>query len=531
METHLASAVHDLSVRGLVKAARWATEALCGLDIEVEPTAPAPMGLATLRAKAYFDNREYSRCWYFLNTQSGLDTVGIFLKYYSRYLAGEIEKENQDDGTFKTGASGTQNPYLVELLQDLGSTTDPFLLYLKGVILRRLKDDVLAAETLLQSLRIYDTNWSAWQELLACFGKAPEFTKCVVSLEGTVNEWMLKCFTVFGNQEFFLPGSRSAELLDELKTKFPSFAFVDIQRALVCIHNLEYDEADAIFSDVLERDPFRLDDLDHYSNMLYVTEQPGKLSHLAYQVAKTDKFRAEACFVIANYYSLNGKHERAVTYYQRALISNRQHLPSWTLLGHEFVELKNTHSAIECYRTAVDINKRDFRAWYGLGQAYEVLDLYQYAQHYYQNALGLHPGDIRMWAALGNCCEKLEQHEKAIAIYEQALRIAAADSFLSYKLGILYELIGDSKQAVKCMQACVGDFGAKDSEQAEADMDLDDDEWVGHAHLWLARRALRNSEWENAHRHASAAEGNVQLLEDARAIVRDAASRLRVRAD
>ena len=42
-------------------------------------------------------------------------------------------------------------------------------------------------------------------------------------------------------------------------------------------------------------------------------------------------------------------------------------------MGHEFVELKNSHAAIESYRRAVDTNPKDFRAWYGLGQAYEVL--------------------------------------------------------------------------------------------------------------------------------------------------------------
>lgn len=519
------NAVHELSSRGLVKAARWAAEALDGIEVEVEATAATPIKPSTLLGKAYFDNREYNRCWHYLNKQQSLDSVGQFLAIYARYLAGEIEKENSDDGTFKTGAAGSQNPYLAGLLRQVEISQDPFLLYLKGVLQRRMGDEDGAIDALVQSISGYNFNWSAWQELLACLGKPGDFTKILAQLktDDKIDKNMLNFFIVYGNQEFFLPQTRSVQALLELKSKFPSFAFVDIQRALISIHNLDYDDAEVIFAKVLEDDPYRLDDLDHYSNMLYVTEQQGKLSKLAYTVAKTDKFRAESCFIIANYYSLNGEHERAVTYYQRALISSRQHLPAWTLLGHEFVELKNTHAAIECYRTAVDINKRDFRAWYGLGQAYEVLDQYQYAQYYYQNALGLHPGDVRMWAALANSCEKLHQYDKAISIYEQALRIASVDSFLSYKLGTLYELIGDSSQALKCMQACV-ELDSGEDQDAEQD-----EEWVGQAHLWLARRALKNGAWEDAHRHATAAEGNIQLLEDARAIVRDAASRLRVR--
>jgi anaphase-promoting complex subunit 8 len=55
-------------------------------------------------------------------------------------------------------------------------------------------------------------------------------------------------------------------------------------------------------------------------------------------------------------------------YFQRALKLNRKYLSAWTLMGHEFVELKNTTAAVNAYRRAVEINPRDYRAWYGLGQ-------------------------------------------------------------------------------------------------------------------------------------------------------------------
>lgn len=40
-------------------------------------------------------------------------------------------------------------------------------------------------------------------------------------------------------------------------------------------------------------------------------------------------------------------------YFKRALLLNRDYLPAWTLMGHEFVELKNSHAAIEAYRKAI----------------------------------------------------------------------------------------------------------------------------------------------------------------------------------
>ena len=56
--------------------------------------------------------------------------------------------------------------------------------------------------------------------------------------------------------------------------------------------------------------------------------------------------------IAGNYYSLRGYHEKAVLYFRQALKLNPRHVVAWTLLGHEYVELKNTSAAIESYRRA-----------------------------------------------------------------------------------------------------------------------------------------------------------------------------------
>jgi anaphase-promoting complex subunit 8 len=81
-----------------------------------------------------------------------------------------------------------------------------------------------------------------------------------------------------------------------------------------------------------------------------------------------------------------GDHHKAVIYFKRAIKLDNKFLSAWTLMGHEYLEMKNTNAAIESYRTAVDIDPKDFRAWYGLGQTYEINQMYNYASHYYANA-------------------------------------------------------------------------------------------------------------------------------------------------
>lgn len=124
---------------------------------------------------------------------------------------------------------------------------------------------------------------------------------------------------------------------------------------------------------------------------------------------------------IGNYYSVRGDHSKAILYFRRALMLNRDYLPAWTLMGHEFVELKNSHAAIESYRKAIDVNAKDYRAWYGLGQAYELLDMPMYAIEYYNQATSLRPYDCRMWLALAGVYEALRRLPDAISASERAL--------------------------------------------------------------------------------------------------------------
>lgn len=57
--------------------------------------------------------------------------------------------------------------------------------------------------------------------------------------------------------------------------------------------------------------------------------------------------------LLGNYYSLRADHQKAVMYFHRALKMNPQYLAAWTLLGHEFMEMKNTNGAIHSYRQAI----------------------------------------------------------------------------------------------------------------------------------------------------------------------------------
>lgn len=56
--------------------------------------------------------------------------------------------------------------------------------------------------------------------------------------------------------------------------------------------------AEAQFDRILLADPYRVDDIDIYSNILYVTENRTKLSKLAHHFLQVDKERPEVCCLV-----------------------------------------------------------------------------------------------------------------------------------------------------------------------------------------------------------------------------------------
>lgn len=139
------------------------------------------------------------------------------------------------------------------------------------------------------------------------------------------------------------------------------------------LHFLDFPNAEAQFDQVLSLDPYRIEDIDVYSNILYTTENKTKLSSLAQKYLQLDKNRPEVCCMVGascrclladlsdygrkgNHYSIRTEHEKAVKYFRRATQLDRTYFHAWTLMGHEYIEMSNTHAAIESYRRAVGMS-------------------------------------------------------------------------------------------------------------------------------------------------------------------------------
>ncbi|TMW41168.1 hypothetical protein DOY81_013753, partial [Sarcophaga bullata] len=266
---------------------------------------------------------------------------------------------------------------------------------------------------------------------------------------------------------------------------FRNCVYVTSQMALAYHNKRDVDKAIEIFQTLQEADPYRLDNMDTYSNLLFVKELKTEMAQLAHKVEGINKYRPETCCVIGNYYSIRCDHFMAITYFQRALKLNPKYLAAWTLMGHEFMEVKNTNAAIQ------KVNRRDYRAWYGLGQAYEILKMNHYSLYYFKIAHKLRPYDSRMLVALGETYEKLDRYENAIQCYSKACDVGDIEGIAMYKMANLHEKLGALDLAVKCYIMYCND------ERAAADKQS-----LYHGYMTLANYYESNGEYDRASHYA-----------------------------
>lgn len=61
---------------------------------------------------------------------------------------------------------------------------------------------------------------------------------------------------------------------------------------------LDVENALQIFKTIIKEDPYCLDNMDTFSNLLYVREMKVELAYLAHRATEIDKYRLETCCIV-----------------------------------------------------------------------------------------------------------------------------------------------------------------------------------------------------------------------------------------
>lgn len=378
-------------------------------------------------AKSCFELHEYDRAAHISRNHQDDDQTR-FLHYFSRYKAAEkkrIDLMSDVSLNLPKKALIKFNELRDSLERSIDRVPpDGWLLYVYALVLFKLKLQKWAVTVLVDSINASPQNWSAWHLLSTLIDKDDQLN--ALSLPNHI-------FKVFfytqmrqkldmGIDEPWTMLSKK-DTLNILDKHFKDSHFMKTQNARSYGYSTgKYKAAMELFNVIRKDDPYRVDSMDLYSNLLYVRKYVEGLSKLAYEVEQIDPFTTEANLSIANSFSAREQHGKAVIYFNRALRLNPDHLDSWTLIGHEYLEMKNYEKALQAYRFAISINKRDCRAWLGLGNTSETkanapnsnIRNLQECIYYYSQVGKYRPNDSIMYMALGTVFEKMGSIKEAM---------------------------------------------------------------------------------------------------------------------
>lgn len=370
--------IAECSKRGLIHSAKWLAGMSHGLAT-TEKISPSQcfqdptFGIADdefddyILAKTFFDVQEYDRSAYF--TRNCVSAVPNFLHLYATYMSKEKKRLDNLADTSNMNQTGSVKE-LGELLSVLKAkysqrSMDAYLLYLYGVVLKKLDLNDLAITVLLESVHAEPALWSSWVELVPLISDREKLANLNLP-----DHWIKHIFVGHAYIDLFL-NDEGLKIYDKLQQSgFKQNVYIQSQIAIAHHNNrsefwvfndeeslilsiTDVEQALTIFQELQEIDPYRLDTLDIYSNLLFVKEMKREMAFLAHKAVEINKYRPETCTVIGNYYSIRAEHQKAVIYFQRALKLDPNYLSAWTLMGHEFMEMKNTNAAIQSYRKAV----------------------------------------------------------------------------------------------------------------------------------------------------------------------------------
>lgn len=320
----LYTAIIECNKRCLTRTAKWLAEMNYGLgDIAVPENVHQDVssGIAEKEyddyylAKSYFDLREYDRAAYF--TRNCESPVPLFLRFYSTYMAREKKRLDSITDNSNLNDSGYIKD-LSDLLAQLKSLhsqrkLDGYCLYIYGVVLKKLDLTQSAVNILIESIHACPMLWASWVEL------SPLITdKEKLQSLNLPKHWMKQFFIGYALIELYL-NDEGLKHYEELQAAgFNKCVHITSQMA-IAYHNkrgklpayqmqgkagcfsflvLDVDKAIEVFRGLQQVDPYRLDNMDTYSNLLFVKELKADMAYLAHKAVEINKYRPETCCVI-----------------------------------------------------------------------------------------------------------------------------------------------------------------------------------------------------------------------------------------
>ncbi|KAF5093915.1 hypothetical protein D0Z00_003786 [Geotrichum galactomycetum] len=236
--------------------------------------------------------------------------------------------------------------------------------------------------------------------------------------------------------------------LAQLPSAQQNTPWVIAKQARIYFEKVQYHKSLEYFERLREVDPFRLEDMEYYSTVLWHLQQDVELTHLAAYLVSVDRRAPQAWCAVGNALSLNKDTENALRCFQRAAHLDPTVAYAYTLQAHEYVASDSYEHAQDCYRQALRADKRHYNAWYGLGMVFLRLGNNDMAELHFRKASAINPINVVLLCCIGMVLEKSGEAQSALAQYTQALTIQPASTLSLYKRARLLVKLGSYESAL-----------------------------------------------------------------------------------
>ncbi|KAL1230824.1 Anaphase-promoting complex subunit [Trichinella spiralis] len=346
-----------------------------------------------LRVISFFDQTAVSK------DISKQTPVIRFFYYYSVYLHLERNRLGLGIGGEKYGKDRKINiakySELKTALEKLADETDPYLIYLLGMIYKRLYSYSQAQTCFVKAVLLLPRCFPAWYELARLPIREYDFPSMPLP-----NHWMKILMTV----EYYLyrnQPARAMEQFDRLPIALKHSTLIGNYFSAQIFSKLgEFESARASYEMIMRLDDQCMWWRTAYANYLMSVEKSNEsLAAIAYESHVTNAFSFDTEMVYGIYSSLyynDIQQSKAVLHYRHALAMNSDSAQAWTMLGHSLQLMENSVGAMFAYERALERDPFDVRALYYLGLLYQEHKKDVFALYYLLSALSLATDNVKI---------------------------------------------------------------------------------------------------------------------------------------
>ncbi|KAG8531398.1 uncharacterized protein KY384_003027 [Bacidia gigantensis] len=265
-------------------------------------------------------------------------------------------------------------------------------------------------------------------------------------------QWLLELFHKLGTGYYLLSQYRCPEAIRIFQAVTPSqrdTAWVLAQIGRAHYEQTAYAEAEKVFTRIRTLAPARVEDMEHYSTILWHLKHDVDLAFLSHELIDLDRQSPQAWCAVGNSFSLQRDHDQAIRCFKRATQLDPTFAYAHTLQGHELIQNEEYDKAMSSYRAAITAENRHYNAWYGLGRVFEKQGRWHEAEDHYRTAHSINQTNPILVTKIGEMLEKQKNLQGALVKYGEACRLNEKGSLWKFKRAQILMTLGHFNQALE----------------------------------------------------------------------------------